>query len=170
MGSYIIRPATYRDFYNPYQQDITFGFIQLNLTDPSQQTGLNITPYVNHTIREKENVFRNCYIRTVCLDGLIKNCYRSLWSRPIPLAWYFAPQWERAYGAKWPQRLCDRWIMNDRYLKNFAAEVSLCPCTLKHALSDKGRFLPDYDCDKDSNLDCMYNQHAHHCVSTGAPK
>ncbi|XP_043516783.1 protein mesh isoform X1 [Frieseomelitta varia] len=137
LGSYIIRPATYRDFHNPYQQDITFGFIQLNLTDPSQQTGLNITP--------------------------------SLWSRPIPLAWYFAPQWERAYGAKWPQRLCDKWIMNDRYLKNFAAEVSLCPCTLKHALSDKGRFLPDYDCDKDSNLDCMYNQHAHHCVRTGAP-
>ncbi|KAK1121815.1 hypothetical protein K0M31_010127 [Melipona bicolor] len=137
LGSYIIRPATYRDFYNAYQQDITFGFIQLNLTDPAQQTGLNITP--------------------------------SLWSRPIPLAWYFAPQWERAYGAKWPQRLCDRWIMNDRYLKNFAAEVSLCPCTLQHALSDKGRFLPDYDCDKDSNLDCMYNQHAHHCVRTGAP-
>lgn len=60
--------------------------------------------------------------------------------------------------------------MNDRYLKNFAAEISLCPCTLKHALNDKGRFLPDYDCDKDSNLDCMYNLHAHHCVRTGAPK
>lgn len=100
----------------------------------------------------------------------IKNLYRNLWSRQIPLAWYFAPQWERMYGTKWSQRLCDKWIMNDRYLKNFAAEVSLCPCTLKHALTDKGRFLPDYDCDKDANLDCMYNMHAHHCVRTGAPK
>ncbi|XP_076767109.1 sushi domain containing 2 mesh isoform X1 [Xylocopa sonorina] len=137
LGSYVIRPATYRDMENPFQQDLTFGFIQLNLTEPSQHTGYDITPV--------------------------------LWSRPIPLGWYFGPQWERLYGSKWPQRLCDNWIMNDRYLKNFAAEISLCPCTLKHALTDKGRFLPDYDCDKDGNLDCMYNQHAHHCVRTGAP-
>ncbi|XP_076249642.1 sushi domain containing 2 mesh [Calliopsis andreniformis] len=137
LGYYIIRPAKYRDENNPYQQDMTFGFIQLNLTEPNQYFSLNITP--------------------------------SLWSRPVPLGWYFGPQWERMYGSKWPQRLCDRWIMNDRYLKNFAAEVSICPCTLKHALTDKGRFMPDYDCDKDSNIDCMYNEHAYHCVRTGAP-
>lgn len=47
MGYYIIRPAKYRDEYNPYQQDLTFGFLQLNLTEPFQHTGLNITPYVN---------------------------------------------------------------------------------------------------------------------------
>ncbi|XP_076664606.1 sushi domain containing 2 mesh isoform X2 [Andrena cerasifolii] len=137
LGYYIIRPAKYRDEYNPYQQDMSFGFIQLNVTEPQQYFGLNITP--------------------------------NLWSRPVPLGWYFSPQWERLYGSKWPQRLCDKWIMNDRYLKNFAADVSLCPCIEKFALSDKGRYLPDYDCDKDSNLDCMYNQHAHHCVRTGAP-
>lgn len=101
--------------------------------------------------------------------GII-SIYRSLWSRPIPLAWYFAPQWERLHGEKWTRRLCDKWIMNDRYLKNFAAEVALCPCILDHALYDKGRFLPDYDCDKDSNPDCYYNQLAIHCVRTGAPK
>ncbi|XP_044012971.1 protein mesh isoform X2 [Aphidius gifuensis] len=93
----------------------------------------------------------------------------TLWSRPIPLAWYFGPQWERRYGSKWPQKLCDKWIMNDRYLKNFAAEVAQCPCKLEHALYDKGRFLPDYDCDKDSNPDCYYNSGAIHCVKTGAP-
>ncbi|XP_011644865.1 protein mesh isoform X1 [Pogonomyrmex barbatus] len=93
----------------------------------------------------------------------------SLWSRPIPLGWYFAPQWEQLYGSRWAQRLCDRWIMHDRYLKNFAAEVALCPCILDHALYDKGRFLPDYNCDKDSNIDCYYNQNAAHCVRTGAP-
>ncbi|XP_031838730.1 sushi domain containing 2 mesh isoform X2 [Nomia melanderi] len=136
-GFYNIVPATYRDAYHPYQQDMTFGFIQLNLTNPKQHSDQNVTP--------------------------------TLWSRPIPLAWYFGPSWEREMGAKWPQRLCDKWIMNDRYLKNFASEISICPCTLKHALTDKGRFLPDYDCDKDSNLDCLYNQHAHHCVRTGAP-
>ncbi|CAK9825077.1 Protein mesh [Anthophora retusa] len=136
-GEYVITPAKYRNVRNPYQTDMIFGFLQLNLTDPVQQTGYPITP--------------------------------NLWSRPIPLAWYFNAQWEEMYGSKWPQKLCDRWIKNDRYLKNFAAEISLCPCTLKHALLDKGRFLPDYNCDKDANLDCMYNQHAYHCVRTGAP-
>ncbi|XP_015173386.1 PREDICTED: protein mesh isoform X1 [Polistes dominula] len=136
-GSYTIRPANYRDMYNPDVQDIVFGFIKINLTDPAQYSGINLSPV--------------------------------LWSKPIPLAWYFGPQWERLYGSRWSQRMCDRWIMNDRYLKNFAAEITLCPCTLEHALYDKGRFMPDFDCDKDSNPDCYYNHHATHCVRTGAP-
>ncbi|XP_015599243.1 protein mesh isoform X2 [Cephus cinctus] len=136
-GAYTITPSNYRDNENPGQRDMLFGFLKINLTNPSQYSGLEISPV--------------------------------LWSKPIPLAWYFGPQWERVYGSQWPQRICDTWTMNDRYLKNFAAKVSLCPCTLKHALYDKGRFLPDYDCDKDSNPDCYYNQGAVHCVRTGAP-
>lgn len=93
-----------------------------------------------------------------------------LWSKPIPLAWYFAPQWEREFGAKWAEKQCDTWTMNDRYLKNFAAEIPLCPCTLEHALADKGRFLPDFDCDKDANPNCFYHKGAVHCVRTGAPR
>ncbi|XP_032663680.1 protein mesh isoform X1 [Odontomachus brunneus] len=136
-GSYVIKPARYREQYNPYHLDMIFGFLQINLTEPHLYSGLSISP--------------------------------SLWSRPIPLGWYFGPQWERMYGSKWSQKLCDQWIMNDRYLKNFAAEVAICPCTLEHALNDKGRFLPDLDCDKDSNIECFYNKHAKHCVKTGAP-
>ncbi|XP_015127010.1 protein mesh [Diachasma alloeum] len=136
-GEYTITPAKYRNYDNPYQRDIHFGFISINLTKPTDYSGLDITPV--------------------------------LWSKPIPLAWYFGPQWEREHGAKWPQKLCDNWIMNDRYLKNFAAEVSLCPCTLSHALTDKGRYHPDLSCDKDSNPDCFYNYGAIHCVTTGAP-
>lgn len=59
--------------------------------------------------------------------------------------------------------------MNDRYLKNFAAEISVCPCTIEHALADKGRYLPDYSCDKDRNPQCIYNDKAVHCVLSGAP-
>lgn len=94
---------------------------------------------------------------------------RVLWSKPVPLAWYFAPQWERWHGSSWPERLCDNWIKNDRYLKNFAAEIFQCPCTLEHALVDRGRFLPDADCDRDANPQCLYNKGAVHCVTTGAP-
>lgn len=87
----------------------------------------------------------------------------------MPLGWYFAPQWERWHGSSWPERLCDTWIKNDRYLKNFAAEIFQCPCTLEHALVDRGRFLPDADCDRDANPQCLYNKGAVHCVTTGAP-
>lgn len=50
---------------------------------------------------------------------------RVLWSKPIPLGWYFAPQWQRQFDSpKWQEYLCDDWIKNDRYLKNFASDVS----------------------------------------------
>ncbi|XP_011501466.1 PREDICTED: protein mesh [Ceratosolen solmsi marchali] len=136
-GVYVITPANFANRNDELTNDMQFGFLQINLTNPSQYSGLDITPV--------------------------------LWSKPIPLAWYFGPQWERLHGSRWSHRLCDQWIMHDRYLKNFAAEVSLCPCTLEHALNDKGRFLPDYNCDKDSNPDCYYNRGAIHCVTTGAP-
>ncbi|KAL1114994.1 hypothetical protein AAG570_007817, partial [Ranatra chinensis] len=136
-GSYIISPANYRQRNNYYLDDMVYGFLQINLTNPTQYEGLTISPVI--------------------------------WSKPIPLAWYFAPQWERLYGKKWPEAMCDKWIMNDRYLKNFAAEISQCPCTLEQAMGDKGRFLPDFDCDIDSNPNCFYHKGAKHCVRTGAP-
>lgn len=92
-----------------------------------------------------------------------------IWSKPIPLGWYFGPQWEFTYGKRWPHYLCDNWLKHDRYLKNFANELPQCPCTLKHALNDKGRFLPDFECDKDANPKCMYHKGALHCVRSGAP-
>lgn len=101
-------------------------------------------------------------------DDLVIN--PVLWSKPIPLGWYFAFQWERQYGKRWPEQLCNRWLMHDRYLKNFAHEIPQCPCTLEHALLDKGRFLPDFACDKDTNPDCFYNKGAVHCVRSGSPR
>jgi hypothetical protein len=41
---------------------------------------------------------------------------------------------------------------------------------LEHALADKGRFLPDFDCDKDANPSCFYHKGAVHCVRSGAPR
>ncbi|XP_071512852.1 protein mesh [Panulirus ornatus] len=92
-----------------------------------------------------------------------------VWSRPIPLAWYFHFQWERLYGKKWPIAMCDRWVESDRNLRNFAYEVERCPCLLKQAVSDKGRFLPDFSCDRDGNTKCDYHDDAIHCVRTALP-
>ncbi|XP_055617268.1 protein mesh isoform X2 [Toxorhynchites rutilus septentrionalis] len=92
-----------------------------------------------------------------------------LWSKPIPLGWYFGPQWERIHGRNWPRALCDNWLMSDRFLRNFANELPLCPCTLEHAIYDKGRFLPDTECDRDANPTCLHHRGAIHCVRTGQP-
>lgn len=60
-------------------------------------------------------------------------------------------------------------MRTDRYLRNFASEIPVCPCTLEHALFDKGRFMPDFDCDRDANPTCRHHKGAIHCVKTGQP-
>ncbi|XP_013171596.1 PREDICTED: uncharacterized protein K03H1.5 isoform X2 [Papilio xuthus] len=92
-----------------------------------------------------------------------------LWSRPIPLGWYFDKQWERLHGQRWPMSMCNNWLRTDRFLKNFASQIWICPCTLEHALLDKGRFMPDLACDKDTNPTCRYHWGGVHCVRSGAP-
>lgn len=143
-GAYKIIPSQYRTRNDQFKQDLQFGFIQINLTEsvPVMQEGSGISD---------------------------KKVTPLIWSRPIPLGWYFAPQWERLYGTDWSKQLCDKWLKDDRYLKNFAHELPQCPCTLKQALADKGRFLPDFDCDKDANPKCYFHRQALHCVKTGSP-
>ncbi|RZF47026.1 hypothetical protein LSTR_LSTR013817 [Laodelphax striatellus] len=129
--------------------------------DPSMYTGRR-----NYAV----NDLRVGFIHITLSQGdQPRNIAPVLWSRPIPLAWYFASQWEDMYGKNWADRMCNDWIMNDRYLKNFAADIPQCPCTLEQALVDKGRFMPDYSCDRDSNPDCHYHKGAIHCVRTGSP-
>ncbi|KAJ9599568.1 hypothetical protein L9F63_009966 [Diploptera punctata] len=131
-GSYVISPDNFRTRTNSATNDLKFGFIHINLTNPTL-----VSPV--------------------------------LWSRPIPLAWYFTPQWESKNGSNWAEDMCNEWIIDDQYLEDFTAELPQCPCTLEHALNDKGRFLPDFECDKDSNPDCFYHHGAVHCVQSGVP-
>ncbi|XP_054262064.1 protein mesh isoform X2 [Macrosteles quadrilineatus] len=139
-GLYTIIPSDYKNRNNYMTSDIRFGFIKIQLI-PQDSSQSNGMPLITPV----------------------------LWSRPIPLGWYFAPQWQRLYGNSWASAICDKWLMDDRYLKNFAAEVAQCPCTLGQALVDKGRFMPDFDCDIDRNPKCQYNKGAVHCVKTGSP-
>ncbi|KPU80188.1 uncharacterized protein Dana_GF16595, isoform C [Drosophila ananassae] len=135
-GSYVITPSNYLNRKN-VNRDMQFGFLQINLTQPDQYSGLAISPI--------------------------------LWSRPVPLAWYMAPQWKEQHGIQWPRALCDNWLRSDRFLRNFAADLPLCPCTLDQAVLDKGRYRPDRECDKDSNPSCLRHRGAIHCVVSGTP-
>ena len=93
----------------------------------------------------------------------------AIWSRPIPLGWYFGEQWKRFDGPNWVEQKCDKWIAQDRLLKNFANELPMCPCLLRQAIVDRGRYAPDFECDQDGNTQCFYHQGAQHCVTTGLP-
>ncbi|CAG0924040.1 unnamed protein product [Notodromas monacha] len=90
-----------------------------------------------------------------------------LWSRPIPLAWYFGPQWKRKHGKNWAESMCQDWINFDREMKLFAYEVPKCPCLIRQAIASKAFYVPDFSCDKDGNTQCYFHQGAQHCIRTG---
>jgi hypothetical protein len=109
-----------------------------------------------------------------CKSRFVKNSewtsFRVLWSRPIPLGWYFYPQWRRRHGSNWAGALCDQWIEYDREMKLFAYEVPKCPCLLRQAVASKAYYVPDFSCDKDGNTQCYFHQGARHCIRTGMAK
>lgn len=112
---YRINVDEQRTKWNTGKEDLTFGFIAINLTDPS------------------------------ALGDGVKNS-PTLWSRPMPLAWYFKKQWEYKHGRNWKDYFCSAW--NDREEKGdrFATTLFQCPCTKEQALLDRGRFSPDLEC------------------------
>ncbi len=59
------------------------------------------------------------------LISTLSHCdlFRMIWSRPMPLGWYFAEQWRRFIGNNWVEQQCDKFIIQDRFLKNFANEL-----------------------------------------------
>uniref|UniRef100_A0A336M8F3 CSON013620 protein n=2 Tax=Culicoides sonorensis TaxID=179676 RepID=A0A336M8F3_CULSO len=91
-----------------------------------------------------------------------------LWSKPIPLGWYFGPQWREKYGNLWPEALCNNWIDREEKLMHFARNIPICPCTLEHAMNDKGRFLPDFGCELNGNeTSCKENPDVMTCFKSG---
>ncbi|KAG6459737.1 hypothetical protein O3G_MSEX011577 [Manduca sexta] len=151
---------------------------QLEFIDMIETGVANTGEYVINpqNFRNRENIMHNdMQFGFLQINLTTPDIYRGisispiLWSRPIPLGWYFAPQWERLHGQRWPLAMCNNWLRTDRFLKNFASQVSVCPCTLEHALLDKGRFMPDTACDKDTNPTCRYHWGSVHCVKSGGP-
>ncbi|XP_055381358.1 protein mesh-like [Condylostylus longicornis] len=128
-----------------------------------------------YTITPKDFRSRNNFEHSHIEFGFIQiNTTNSIftptfWSRPIPLAWYFNPQWERMYGTDWASYLCNKWFQFERPDGYFLDELPLCPCKLENATFNKGQFLPDLTCDKDSNPTCFFNSQAVHCVKSGQP-
>ncbi|RWS30329.1 mesh-like CUB and sushi domain-containing protein [Leptotrombidium deliense] len=94
-----------------------------------------------------------------------------LWSRSMPLAWYFKRQWERQYGRNgaWKKEFCRRWYYMEEDSDRFATTVTRCPCTVFQALQDMGRFLPDTSCNLVSKNCETFHKGAQRCFKTGRP-
>lgn len=95
----------------------------------------------------------------------------TIWSRPMPLAWYFKKQWEREYGedGKWKRYFCQNWFQRESFSDYFATTVFRCPCTYSQALLDLGRFSPDLECNVIDRKCETFHNGALHCVKTGRP-
>lgn len=131
--------STFRDRDDQEHQDILFGFIAVNLTNPAVALGRNM----RHS--------------------------PVIWSRPMPLAWYFKPQWIRNIGYHYKDYFCDNWFERESFADRFAATVWRCPCTLKQVQIDKGRFSPDLQCNIIDRRCDTFHRDALHCVQTGRP-
>jgi hypothetical protein len=131
--------SMFRDRDDYEHQDILFGFIAVNLTNPSAALGRNM----RHS--------------------------PVIWSRPMPLAWYFRPQWVRSIGYNYKDHFCSNWYERESFADRFAATVWRCPCTLKQVQIDKGRFSPDLQCNIIDRRCDTFHRDALHCVQTGRP-
>ena len=138
-GRFTIDPSLYRDRNNSGLTDLTFGFIAINLTDPTE---------LGRDIKQSP----------------------VLWSRPIPLDWYFAPQWEREFGNgdQWKYHFCDNWVKDEpAYL--IENTLPQCPYTLQQAELDRGRFVPDLDCNVIDRKCDAFHKGAMQCMRSARP-
>ena len=132
----LFRNRTNRDMTS----DLTFGFIAINLTDPT-----TLGKDIKHS--------------------------PIIWSRTMPLSWYFKPQWERQFGAngRWKDNFCNAWAQKESHSDRFEAILFKCPCTLEQAMLDRGRFSPDLECNLIDRKCDTFHRGAQQCFRSGRP-
>jgi hypothetical protein len=92
-----------------------------------------------------------------------------IWSRTMPLAWYFKPQWDRMYKGQWKEEMCKKWFDRESWADRFATTNFKCPCTRQQALLDKGRFSPDLECNIVDRKCDTFHRGALACFRSGRP-
>lgn len=100
-----------------------------------------------------------------------KFSYRTLKSRPTPLAWLINKAMVAKQGQSWPSNKCQAWYAKDMMDKSWLQSLPACPCNLHQALVDFGRWQKDPDCHLDSRTpdNCAFHFTAVHCVRSVRP-
>ncbi|XP_078669062.1 sushi domain-containing protein 2-like isoform X1 [Branchiostoma floridae x Branchiostoma belcheri] len=92
---------------------------------------------------------------------------RALWSSVHALAWQLEELFYRD-PVSWSARRCQAWREAEKELPDFVPDMPPCPCTLKQALVDTGRFQADPGCSLMAGSTCTYHPGAVHCVRSVA--
>ncbi|XP_022648361.1 protein mesh-like isoform X1 [Varroa destructor] len=138
-----------------------------------REINLNLARYANANDREKLGLqfgFISVNITNPNLANLVTDEKSPMiWSRPMPLAWYFWPQWEYQFGKYWKDSFCNDWFEHEREGDKFAITLWRCPCTLRQSDLDRGRFAPDTLCNTYSRKCDPFYKTAFQCIKSGRP-
>jgi PREDICTED: similar to AGAP000550-PA len=135
-----IRPERFQDRFNADLTDIFFGFIAINLTNPT---------VLGKNVRESPVLWSS--------PMPLAWYFRKQWER------------EYGLKGKWKTHLCNEWFEKEQYGDRFATTVFRCPCTREQALLDRGRFSPDLECNIQDQKCFTFHRGAKHCIRTGRP-
>lgn len=104
-------------------------------------------------------------------DPRMANKYRTLRSRPTPLAWLINKAMVAKQGQSWPSNKCQAWYAKDMMDTSWLRSLPACPCNLHQALVDFGRWQKDPVCHLDSRTpdNCALHFTAVHCVRSVRP-
>lgn len=104
-------------------------------------------------------------------DKIIFIFFRTLRSRPTPLAWLINKAMVAKQGQSWPSNKCQAWYAKDMMDTSWLRSLPACPCNLHQALVDFGRWQKDPVCHLDSRTpdNCALHFTAVHCVRSVRP-
>lgn len=92
------------------------------------------------------------------------NLYRAFNSKFMPLGWYNNRNMVDKYGDNWPSKKCSSWYEKDSLSTKWKENMINCPCNLKQAIIDIGRFQAATGCNMFESNKCKYHEGSVHCV------
>ncbi|KAF7495260.1 Protein mesh [Sarcoptes scabiei] len=162
----------YRETSKVYPSLTFIDILEESLQNDGHHT-LDVTKFRSRFNTQTSDILFGFMALNLTSVGRLGNFRTSpiIWSRAMPLAWYFRKQWEKEYGdnGKWKSYLCNKWFERESFSDYFATTVFRCPCTKTQALLDRGRFSPDLQCNEIDKKCDTFHRGALHCVKTGRP-
>lgn len=163
----------YRESNDVYPQLTYIDTLVDGVTLSQAKLTIDVTQFRGRTNLDTSDILFGFIMMNLTNPKVLGDFVKSpaIWSRPMPLAWYFKSQWEREYGVdgKWKRYFCQNWFTRESYSDYFATTLFRCPCHLSQAQLDLGRFSPDLECNVVDRKCETFHNGALHCVKSGRP-
>ncbi|XP_074650365.1 sushi domain-containing protein 2-like [Tubulanus polymorphus] len=112
---------------------------------------------------------QNCHLydmgAIVIRESTLQSSY--LWSTLTMVSWLT----NRGLSANGAQQKCLKWVNQDKQDSSWLNDLPVCPCELKQAKVDIGRWEPDVSCNENDPdpKKCRFHVGAQHCVRSVQP-